>query len=329
MVFYFFVYHQVAQKARKVEEVRLSNGKVVSNVRSVNGLMQQKAMPVSSVKFEGWFAQPVQEDEHPLLHDETLAETLARHNKQAEKEQKELEALERGGKKRSKSTGSQKKSSKFGDSIVSSESSSVPPRKKSGKKFAGCLVEEEDESSMVEPNFNPPMKIVSVGSSAGRGCMKVRTQQESLQSSPKLEKASDHGSSVGKTESTCSSSSSVHFGTVEIRSYSYCLGDNPACSSGPPISLDWKYREVGAFPVDEYNDCREPDPPFQITNYDRVELLRSLGYTREELREAEKQRKKDQAMREETIYRLKFMERDEKKESVKRKLKTALRLKAH
>ena len=35
----------------------------------------------------------------------------------------------------------------------------------------------------------------------------------------------------------------VHFDQVEIREYSITVGDNPSCSSGCPISLDWEYDD--------------------------------------------------------------------------------------
>jgi len=305
MVFYFFVYREVAQKSRKAQ-VQLSNGKVLTNVKSVNGLMQQKAMPVAAVKFEGWLAQPVKEH-HPMLDDETLAQTLARQKKKAEK----LPTGKKSAKKHAEAH-APKKPTKFAESIASSE-------ELSGK------------FSIVEPEFNPPVATVTVGvsSTAARGCMRVRTLQESLSTNIKRQELQKQGSSMGKTESTCSSSSSVHFGTVEVRQYLCCLGDNPACSSGPPISIDWKYREVGAFPVDDYDDYREPEPPHQVSYYDRVELLRTLGYSRAEIVKAEKQRKKDQALREETIYRLRFMNRDEKTETMKKMFKTVLQINAN
>lgn len=315
MVFYFFVYRDVVQKSRKVEGVRLSNGKVLSNVRTVNGLMQQKAMPIAAVKFEGWLATPVKEgDHHPLLHDETLAETLARHAK--EQTTTRRTHTNKTKKHQTPPEPEKKKPSKFAESIVSSE-------------------EISNDLNLVEPDFHPPVKTVTVGiaqSTPSRGgCMRVRTLEESLATSLiiKRQNSAEQGSSLGKTESTCSSSSSVHFGTVEIRKYVRCLGDNPACSNGPPITIDWKYQEAGAIPVDDYDDDREREPPIQVSYYDRVEILRRLGYSRQEMLEAERQRKKDQALREETVYRLKFMEREEKTENVKRKIKSVLHLTSH
>ena len=34
----------------------------------------------------------------------------------------------------------------------------------------------------------------------------------------------------------------VSFSCLEIRSYDLCVGDNPACSHGAPVSLDWTYE---------------------------------------------------------------------------------------
>ena len=46
--------------------------------------------------------------------------------------------------------------------------------------------------------------------------------------------------------------STVSFKAVEIREYDRAIGDNPSCSSGPPISLDWNYSENPAVCINEY-----------------------------------------------------------------------------
>ena len=49
----------------------------------------------------------------------------------------------------------------------------------------------------------------------------------------------------------------VQFGQVEIREYSITVGDNPSCSSGCPISLDWCYDEnLIQLPLDQFEKCR-------------------------------------------------------------------------
>ena len=279
MVFYLFVYHNVARKSRKVDQVRLSNGKVLTQVKSVNGLMQQKAMPIRSVKFEGLLATPTscEEHQHPLLNDESLSEMWARVSREQEQQQSKA--------KRKTSTRKKKK-----------PSTPYKPPDDSRFQFAS-------ESDIAEEEFSPPTASVTVGSPSSNhacrgGCMRITTLQESLSSSraDKNVLNTQNSMQTGTTlSSNASSSSSVHFGTVEIRQYEYCLGDNPACSSGPPITLDWKYSTVGAFPVHDYDDYRSEDrhgEASQISYYDRVELLRKLGYSRSEMMKAEKQRKR-------------------------------------
>ena len=49
-----------------------------------------------------------------------------------------------------------------------------------------------------------------------------------------------------------SSSNSVSFTSVTIRSYEQTIGDNPAVSYGTPISLDWNYEEHDSIELDSY-----------------------------------------------------------------------------
>jgi len=50
----------------------------------------------------------------------------------------------------------------------------------------------------------------------------------------------------------------VIFDEIRIREYERSLGDNPSCSSGPPISLGWKYQERKAVPLDKFESLRAP-----------------------------------------------------------------------
>jgi len=51
---------------------------------------------------------------------------------------------------------------------------------------------------------------------------------------------------------------SLGFASVEIREYSRTVGDNPSCSSGPPVSISWEYNVVGEISLDDYEDTRPP-----------------------------------------------------------------------
>jgi len=46
--------------------------------------------------------------------------------------------------------------------------------------------------------------------------------------------------------------SRVMFSIVEIREYSRIMGDNPSCSGGAPISLDWDHNHSFSLDLDEY-----------------------------------------------------------------------------
>jgi len=52
--------------------------------------------------------------------------------------------------------------------------------------------------------------------------------------------SSSHSST--STTSSAASTSTVRFDKVQIREYTITIGDNPCCSSGPPLSLDWRYN---------------------------------------------------------------------------------------
>jgi hypothetical protein len=68
---------------------------------------------------------------------------------------------------------------------------------------------------------------------------------------------------------------SVSFDRIEIREYSRCLGNNPATTHGPPLSIDWAYNEAGTFPLDDYETTR---PPRRISQQMLVP-----GFVREEI----------------------------------------------
>ena len=48
----------------------------------------------------------------------------------------------------------------------------------------------------------------------------------------------------------------VTFQFIEIRSYDITLGDNPSCTYGPPVSLDWYYAEEHKISLDDYEKAR-------------------------------------------------------------------------
>lgn len=83
---------------------------------------------------------------------------------------------------------------------------------------------------------------------------------------------------------------SVKFSTIEIRKYNRILGDNPACTSGPPTQLDWGYTSLPSKTLDEYEDNRLPRRTrrhLALTSITRRNsMYYHFGYTHEEIDKA-------------------------------------------
>jgi len=48
----------------------------------------------------------------------------------------------------------------------------------------------------------------------------------------------------------------INFKNIEIREYARTVGDNPSCSSGPPISISWEYLPSKVLPLEVYEETR-------------------------------------------------------------------------
>ena len=86
------------------------------------------------------------------------------------------------------------------------------------------------------------------------GIMRVKTLEDSiLQSSIR----SINSGSQRSLASDMSTKSSVRFKNIQIREYAIVPGDNPSCSCGPAISLDWEYSNSELkMKVDHYEKVR-------------------------------------------------------------------------
>jgi hypothetical protein len=83
--------------------------------------------------------------------------------------------------------------------------------------------------------------------------------------------------------------SNVSFKSVEIREYDRTLGDNPACTCGPPISLDWSYSSESQLAINDYEKVRDmrrrKKEPMFMTKEKREHILKNqLGYSNEEIK---------------------------------------------
>lgn len=119
---------------------------------------------------------------------------------------------------------------------------------------------------------------------------------------------------------------SVRFGTINIRKYNRILGDNPACSSGCPVQLDWDSYPQPIVPIDEYETNRLPRRTrrhLQLTAITRRNSLHyHFGYTHAEIEQGAEEIKKIKKQRLLTKSLTTNMEkREEFVQNVTRKIK--------
>ena len=82
----------------------------------------------------------------------------------------------------------------------------------------------------------------------------------------------------------------VCFHNIHVRDYDQTIGDNPSCSYGTPVSLDWNYQENEALNIDLYegNRLRRRSLRDMHLNYYQRKHLLSLRHSEEEIRAGKK-----------------------------------------
>ena len=127
--------------------------------------------------------------------------------------------------------------------------------------------------------------VTSLSESVGGegGCLKHKTQFASLRH-------------VYKANNSNSEKKLVRFDSIRISSHAIILGDNPAVSKGPPVTIEWKSFESMRVSVDDYEvgkgTCTDDTAlctgttrrgfamilPLDV----REDMLRAAGYARSE-----------------------------------------------
>jgi hypothetical protein len=94
-----------------------------------------------------------------------------------------------------------------------------------------------------------------------KSCMVIKTQKNSTQlqwEETKIgTKPEFRSCSSGKSDVIKNKPLTVTFTDVEIRSHPIILGDNPAVSSGPPLTIDWDPSAVSVCAIDDYEKERQ------------------------------------------------------------------------
>ena len=87
-----------------------------------------------------------------------------------------------------------------------------------------------------------------------------------------------------------SSPCNVSFGTVQIRVHLPTLGDHPAVTFGPALSLDWQYKEMPAVDLDDYESRRAPrkssSKDLFLSSIIRRHVLLERGFTERDMERA-------------------------------------------
>lgn len=104
---------------------------------------------------------------------------------------------------------------------------------------------------------------------------------------------------------------SVAFDKIGIREHRVTLGDNPSCSYGTPISLDWDYIDFEELSLEDYELHKSTTGrgrsrtlrELYLNHYQRVHRLKIEGYSDEQIKERKKETTKARKQRDLTRFK--------------------------
>lgn len=95
--------------------------------------------------------------------------------------------------------------------------------------------------------------------------------------------------------------SHVHFGEIDIRTYTMTIGDHPDVSIGPPVALSWTYEEKGKQELEAYEKLRQGHRRnahnMKLNYYQRIDVIKEDGVDEKEIKTVERQVFWDQSSR--------------------------------
>jgi hypothetical protein len=105
---------------------------------------------------------------------------------------------------------------------------------------------------------------------------------------------SPHHQHEEEEEAKDDASRHVVFANVQVREYPITLSVNPASRFGPAIELGWDYNDEIVVPIDEYEERRHGHrrslPLLYLFFPTRIDWLKNLNYTDDEIHEAEREK---------------------------------------
>lgn len=141
-----------------------------------------------------------------------------------------------------------------------------------------------------------------------------------------LKKSAPSNETADSTRSGGTSRREVSFHTIHIRYHPMILGDNPACSFGAPVQLDWECIEEEKHDLDVYEVERRPRRRLRhlvLSYYRRKDILMQAGFNEDEMRSSEKQIGKLKRQRKTTGFFLPIQKMEEVVQSAGRKVRRA------
>jgi hypothetical protein len=99
----------------------------------------------------------------------------------------------------------------------------------------------------------------------------------------------------------------ISFGTIQIREHAQTIGDNPSCSYGTPVQLDWDHQDLEDVEVDEYETFRvnktRTKQEFYLNHFQRMNLLKLNGFSVNEINDSKRRVTKIRRQRENTKFK--------------------------
>jgi len=126
------------------------------------------------------------------------------------------------------------------------------------------------------------------------------------------------------------SKSAVSFDHVNIREYERILGDNPSCTTGPPLSIGWRFSpNPMVISVDDYEDGKGDIPryksQFLVPKAIREKMLKEhTGVSRREIVNTVRSVQKQKSQRRKTAANLGMQDTEEKLEALRRSMQRAM-----
>lgn len=134
------------------------------------------------------------------------------------------------------------------------------------------------------------------------------------------EKEKEDESARRHTVGTCTAKR-FGFSTITVREYPRDLGDNVTVM-GPPIGLSWKHQDEIVYDLVEYDDAcqetRRTQSELKMPSKHRDQLLRDMGYSKQDIQDAVKRSNIARNQRKRTVETLKLAPLQEAFEKVVR-----------